>query len=81
MAHKIIIALMICSCNCFGQKLKPYTYNVVDTFVQYKDAETITYKNSFGKSVTDTIYLAKKKKPITIEIADVVIIESRKVKN
>jgi hypothetical protein len=56
-------------------KVNNYQYNYVDTLTVYQNAQTITYKNYDGKSITDTICFSKMKKNINIKIkeADVVI--------
>lgn len=64
----IITVLFIClACSVYAQKTSIYTYKIVDTLNQYKDAETIIYRNATGKFIIDTVYFNKMTHDIDIE--------------
>lgn len=73
----LIIPIFVYS-FCYGQKINSCNYRNVDTIVQYKNGETICYKNKRGKLVIDTIWYPLRCN-VNIKQVDVLIIDEKKI--
>lgn len=78
---KIMIVLaLFASASASGQKISRYRYNVVDTLIQYDNAEIIKYTDRFGREKADTIYFKTKTGLVNIDLIEQYIIYDGKLK-